>query len=330
MKVLVTGATGYIGRRVAAALLEAGHEVTALVRSTSNISALADGVHAVEGDILDTESLQDAVVGQDAAMHFAAYFDFYATDEKLLYRTNVDGTRNLMNACADASVQRLLYCSTTEVIGPVRFPPGNEDTELSPQFEYARSKIKAEEAIREISKNRGLDHIILRASGVVGEGDMYVGFDIVEAVATGAAPFIPDGETKINMFIHVDDVASAFVAALTSQAAANETIILCPDEAVSWIELFDELAEHTGGKAPRPGLPMILARLGMAVLSRFKGRGRKTFLWHTESIKAVGQCRWYLNDKAKRLLGWKPEFTLIEAFKRAADWYFEQGLLERK
>jgi nucleoside-diphosphate-sugar epimerase len=75
---------------------------------------------------------------------------------------------------------------------------------------------------------------------------------------------------------------------------------------------------------------MFLARFGMAILSRFKGRGRKTFLWHTESIKAVGQCRWYLNDKAKRLMGWQPEITMIDAFKRAADWYFEQGLLERK
>jgi nucleoside-diphosphate-sugar epimerase len=132
------------------------------------------------------------------------------------------------------------------------------------------------------------------------------------------------------MFMHVDDVASAFVAALSSQSALNETIILCPNEAVSWIELFDALAEHTGGKAPRPGLPLFLARLGMAVLSRFKGRGRKTFLWHTESIKAVVQSRWYTNEKAKRLLGWKPEFTVIEAFKRAADWYFEHGYLERK
>ena len=330
MKVLVTGATGFIGRKVVDALVEAGHEVTAFVRNTSNVSGLAEGVHIFEGDLLDTESLKQAVVDQDAVMHFAAYFDFYATDEELLYRTNVEGTKGLMKACADASVQRFIYCSTTEVIGPVRFPPGNEDTELCPQFEYARSKIKAEESIREISKSRNLDHIILRATGVVGEGDMYVGFDIVEAVATGAAPFIPDGETKINMFMHVDDVESAFVAALTSQSALNETIILCPDDAVSWIKLFDELAEHTGGKAPRPGLPMILARLGMAILSRFKGRGRKTFLWHTESIKAVGQSRWYLNDKAKRLLGWKPEFTLIEAFKKAADWYFEQGLLERK
>ncbi|MHA2433177.1 MAG: NAD-dependent epimerase/dehydratase family protein, partial [Candidatus Thorarchaeota archaeon] len=173
MKVLVTGATGFIGRRVATALVEAGHEVTAFVRNTSNVSGLPDRASVLEGDMLDRDSLQRAVIGQDAVAHFAAYFDFYATDVELLYRINVEGTRDLMKACADASVQRFLYCSTTEVIGPVRCPPGNEDTELCPQWDYAKSKNMAEETIREISKSRGLDHIILRASGVVGEGDLY-------------------------------------------------------------------------------------------------------------------------------------------------------------
>ena len=88
----MTGATGFIGRRVVDALVEAGHEVTALVRNTSNIGGLADCVRVFEGDILNPESLQRAVVDQDAVMHFAAYFDFYATDEELLYRTNVEGT----------------------------------------------------------------------------------------------------------------------------------------------------------------------------------------------------------------------------------------------
>ncbi|MHA2040832.1 MAG: NAD-dependent epimerase/dehydratase family protein, partial [Candidatus Thorarchaeota archaeon] len=126
MKVLVTGASGFIGRKLVAALVEEEHEVTAFVRPTSNRAGLPEGIHFAEGEMLDEPSLKSAVLGQDVVIHLAAYFDFYPSDVDLLYRVNIEGPTNLMRACVGTSVSRFIYCSTTEVIGPVRFPPGNE------------------------------------------------------------------------------------------------------------------------------------------------------------------------------------------------------------
>ncbi|MHA2356991.1 MAG: NAD-dependent epimerase/dehydratase family protein, partial [Candidatus Thorarchaeota archaeon] len=185
MKALLTGATGFIGRKLAAAMVEAGHEVTAFVRSTSNRAGLPAGVKFAEGEMLDLDSLRSAVEGQDSVVHLAAYFDFYPNDVELQYRVNVEGTRSLMRACTETSVSRFIYCSTAEAIGPVRFPPGNEDTELRPQFDYAKSKIEAENAIREITEETGLSHIILRPTGVMGEGDLYVMFEVAKELYEG-------------------------------------------------------------------------------------------------------------------------------------------------
>jgi dihydroflavonol-4-reductase len=333
MRVLVTGGTGFIGHRLVDTLVAEGYDVSVLVRSTSDTSRLPTGVKIVEGNLFDIASLKQVIsISQaEAVIHLAAYFDFYPKDKELLYKTNVEGTRNIMNACVGSKVNRFIYCSTTEVIGPVDDPPGDENSELRPQWEYSKSKVMAEEAIREISKETGLNHIILRPTGVVGEGELYVTYDIFEALNSGSVPIIPGkGEGKINMFIYVDDVVSGFILALTSESALNETIILCPDEHITWAELFDSLCEYIGKKPIRKGAPTSLAKVGMSILSRFKGRGRKTFLWHSQTIEAVTQDRWYTNEKAKRLLSWTPQFSMVDGFKKTFDWYIENGYLERK
>ncbi|MHA2069779.1 MAG: NAD-dependent epimerase/dehydratase family protein [Candidatus Thorarchaeota archaeon] len=232
MKILVTGATGFIGRKLIAALVEAEHEVTAFVRPTSNRSGLPEGIRFSEGEMLDETSLKKAVDGHEVVIHLAAYFDFYPIDVDLMYRVNIEGSSNLMRACVGTSVSRFIYCSSTEAIGPVRFPPGNEDTELRPQFDYAKSKVEAECALRDISKETGLDHIILRPTGIMGEGDLYVMYEVAQELNHGKVFALPRNLSAQFMFTHIDDVVSGFVAALTPLTAVNNTIILSPDEAI--------------------------------------------------------------------------------------------------
>ncbi|UCE09040.1 MAG: NAD-dependent epimerase/dehydratase family protein, partial [Candidatus Thorarchaeota archaeon] len=227
MKVLVTGATGYLGRKLIPALIKEGHKVRAFVRSTSNTSGLSADIEIVKGDVLNYASLELAVEGMDVVIHLAAYFDFYPKDKDLLYQVNVEGVRNTMNACVGTSVQRFIYCSSTEAIGPVKYPPGNEDTELNPSFDYGKSKVQAEQAIREITNNTGMAHIVLRPTGIIGEGETYVAFEAIQAVNEGDIPAIPGDGEKTLMFTYVGDVVSGFVAALSGQSALNKTIILC-------------------------------------------------------------------------------------------------------
>ncbi|TFG99992.1 NAD-dependent epimerase/dehydratase family protein [Candidatus Thorarchaeota archaeon] len=330
VKVLVTGATGFLGGKTIDLILKEGHEAVALVRSTSNREGLPKNIEVREADLFDEASLEKAVQGVDAVIHFAAYFNFYPRDEELMFKVNIEGTKNLMNACVGTQVQRFIYCSSTETMGPIRFPPGTEDTELRPDFSYGESKIQAEQAIREISKDTGLAHIILRPTGVMGEGDLYVMYEVAEQLYGGKVFALPSDLSTEFMYTHTDDVVSGFVAALTPMSALNNTIILCPDEPMSWEEFVEVMTTKLGVKPPRLRVPRIFAKFGMILLSPMKNRKKNSFFWHGKSVDMMFATRVYSNEKAKRLLGWAPKVTMVEGFHRAIDWYFENGFLKKR
>ncbi|TFG34473.1 NAD-dependent epimerase/dehydratase family protein [Candidatus Thorarchaeota archaeon] len=330
VKVLITGATGFVGRKLIPRILEEGHEVVALVRSTSNIEGLPKQVEVREADLLDITSLEAAVQDIDAVIHLAAYFDFYPSSVDLMYRVNVEGTKNLMSACVGTKVERFIYCSSTEAIGPVRFPPGNEDTELNPSFDYGHSKVLAEQAVREITKDTNLDHVILRPTGIMGEGDLYTAFEAIEAVNDGAIPVLPGDGNKRLMYTHVDDVVEGFIKALTSKSALNDTFILSPDAGLTYNELFEYVGECCGVKPPTRKIPTKIAKIGIGLLSPLKNRRKTTFLWHMKTVQSMDEDRLYDNCKAKRILGWKPMVTMKDGLKRAIDWYFENGFLKKR
>jgi nucleoside-diphosphate-sugar epimerase len=309
---------------------EEGHEVTALVRRTSDKDVLPKGVIIAEGDMLDESSLEKVVRSQDAVVHLAAYFDFYAKDVGLLYQVNVGGTRSLINNAADAGVKRFVYCSTTEVIGGVKNPPGTEETELRPEWEYSRSKVMGEAVVREATKERGIEHVIIRPTGVLGENDAYVFFEFMKTINDGALPVIPGGGRNYVMFTHVDDVARGLVAALTSKSAKNNTFILCPDNPMTWKEIIVLASDYLGAKPPRISIPPFVAEVAMGLIGLYKNRGgQRTFMWRAQSIKALFEDRWYSNEKAKKLLGWSPKMSMQESIKKALESHIAEGRLVR-
>ncbi len=330
MRILLTGATGFIGRKLARHLVSDGHAVSALVRESSNTASLPDGVRFIEANLLEYSTLEPCVRDVDAVIHLAAYFDFYPSNVDLLYKVNVDGTRNLMNACVGTDVERFIYGSTTEVIGPVRYPPGNEDTELLPQFDYSKSKVMAEQTVRAITKDTGLNHIILRPTGVMGEGDTYTALELIAALNNGEIPVLPGGGEKHIMYTHVDDVVEAFTSAITSSSALNNTFIICPDEPLTYNELIAFLGEKLGVDPPKRRIPTSVAKFGIGLLSPIKNRRKTTFLWHRQTIQSMDEERWYTNKQAKKLLGWSPKISMREGIGRQIEWAWENGLIEKR
>ncbi|MFX1565045.1 MAG: NAD-dependent epimerase/dehydratase family protein [Promethearchaeota archaeon] len=330
MRILVTGATGFIGRKLVSKLIEDQHDVSALVRKTSNVTDLPKTLELIDGDMLDTNSLEKAVQDVDVVIHLAAYFDFYPKDKKLLYRVNVEGTQNLVNACIQASVSRLIYISTTEVIGPVENPPGDESSPLRPQFDYSKSKVEAEEIVRASSLDTALNHVILRPTGVIGEGELYTVFETIQAVNEGQIPMTPGDGEKTLMYTYVEDVISGIIAAIESAEAKNETIILCPDEGMTYNELFEFLGTELGVAPPKRKVPTALAKLGIGILSPFKNRQRTTFLWHMKTVQSMDENRLFSNAKARKLLRWSPKTSMQEALRELIAWYYKHGYLENK
>jgi nucleoside-diphosphate-sugar epimerase len=330
VKILVTGATGFIGKNLVTRLVEESHEVTALVRRTSDVRGIPREIRLVEGDLLDFSSLEMAVEGAEVIIHLAALFDFYPEDVDLLYRVNVEGTRNLVTACKQTAVKRFIYGSTAETTGVVENPPATEKTEPNPMYDYGKSKLLAETVVREEAQGGDFDYIILRPVGVTGPGDFYVGYETIKAISNREISMIPGDGQKHIMFMHVDDVVEGFLAALKTKEGLNETFFLCTDDVFTYEEVFEFVSNHLGVEPPKRKVPVVFAKLGVGLIGVFKHRGKRTYLWHTKSVDAMNSERWYSNEKAKKLLGWKPHMTMAETLTRAIDWYVAEGYVKKQ
>ncbi len=326
----MTGGTGFIGGKLLRRLLDSGHDVKALVRKTSDVGKLPEGVELRYGDLADESSLEDAVKRVDVVLHLAALFDFYPRDVDLMYRVNVDGTRALMNACVGTEVDRFIYCSSTEAIGPVESPPGDEKTPLRPRFQYGHSKVLAENVVRQISSDTGLAHMIIRPTGVFGEGDFYTAYELIKALNDGAVPVLPGNGEKHIMYTYVEDVVEGFVKAVTAEEGLNDTFTLCPDSPMKYKDLVSFLCDTLGVRPPRLWIPTTLAKIGIGLMSPIKNRKKTTFLWHIKTVESMDEERWYSNAHAKAVLGWSPKFSMEEGLKRTIEWYWANNHLVRR
>src|SRR5476651_2081332 len=217
-KILVTGASGFVGSAVARKLLEAGFSVRALVRSSSPRAHLAGlDLEFFEGDLRDRKSLDRATAGMRYLFHVAADYRLWARDKREIFASNVEGTRNLMEAALDAGVERIIYTSSVATIA-IR-SGGMAANETTPLREdqgigaYKRSKIAAERLVEAMVAEQGLPAVIVNPSTPIGPYDVKptpTGRIIVEA-ARGRIPAFVD--TGLNL-VHVDDVAQGHLAAL--------------------------------------------------------------------------------------------------------------------
>jgi dihydroflavonol-4-reductase len=327
MKALVTGATGFVGAAVAKALVGAGWQVRVLVRPGSdraNLQRLT--VQVVDGDLADASSLERALEGCDGLFHVAADYRLGARDPRPLYRTNVDGTRNILGAARTVGVPRIVYTSSVATVGiPAGGAPGDERTPVTLGNmigHYKRSKYLAEEVAREAA-GAGLSVVIVNPSTPVGPGDIKptpTGQLVLDA-ACGRMPAYVD--TGLNI-VHVDDVAAGHLLAF-ERGRAGERYILGGED-MSLRTILAEIAGLTGRKPPRIRLPYG-AVLPMAYLAegfaRLSGRSGRLTL---EGVRMSRKRMFFSSDKAVRDLGyrWRPP---QQAFADALHWFRERGLL---
>ncbi|MEZ0229118.1 MAG: NAD-dependent epimerase/dehydratase family protein [Planctomycetota bacterium] len=297
MKVLVTGATGFVGSEIARELVRQGHQVRVLVRKTSKLDGLKDVPHErVEGDILDRASLDRALEGMEALIHAAANVSARIRDAALIDRVNVEGTRTVLDAAAARPGLRVVYTSSVATIGATETP--SLQTESSPWrsgdgYQYIDAKRRAEEFVLQHAQ-RGLDVVILNPGMVLGPGDIYLGSTrVVLEFLKGRLGWITDGGIS---FCDVRDVAKAHVAALTKGKRGERYIVASMNQT-----LYDALATiaRLSGKRPARRAPWALVWLAASfseLLSVFRehsleelnrpvARYSRLFNW-TDSAKA--------------------------------------------
>ena len=327
MKALVTGATGFVGAAIAKTLLASGWQVRVLARAGSdrgNLRQLAAEV--VEGDLNDLRSLEQALEGCTALFHAAADYRLGARDPRPLYLTNVEGTRNILNAARTAGVQRTVYTSSVATIGiPPDGAPGEERSPvaLSDMIgHYKRSKYLAEEVARDAAR-LGMSVVIVNPSTPVGPGDIKptpTGQLVLDA-ASGRMPAYVD--TGLNI-VHVDDVAAGHLLAF-ERGKTGERYILGGED-MTLRTILEQIARLVGRKPPRIRLPYALVlpiAYAAEAFAQVSGRsGRVT----VEGVRMSRKRMFFSSAKAAAELGyrWRPP---LEAFEDAVRWYRERGLL---
>ena len=245
MRVLVTGASGFLGGHVAAQLRQSGHDVAALVRRPGSEP---EGTRAVQGDLTDAVALSAAVAGErpECVVHLAAEIASQR-DPKRIQAVNVDGMRRLLEACraiGDGEGPRVVFCSTV-VTGDAHGALLDEETPLPVETEYGRSKQAGEAMLRE----SGLPWVVIRPSHVYGPGGWYVEEFVKRLRQPGRFAVIGKGDNLWDV-VRVEDVASAFVECVAG-APAGSTYHVVDDEPITFYDFIALTARALGVGRPR-------------------------------------------------------------------------------
>jgi dihydroflavonol-4-reductase len=326
MTTLVTGATGFIGSAVVRRLLEAGHDVRALVRPISdrrNVSGLP--IDIVVGDLQRPDSLAAALHGCEALFHVAADYRLWVRDDRAMLATNVDGTRRLMNAAGEAGVRRIVYTSSVAVIGHAADGrPADEAAEVRLEDmigPYKRSKFLAEQIVRDLAE-RGLPVVIVNPTAPVGPRDIKptpTGRMIAQAAA-GRLPAYVD--TGLNI-VDVDDVAHGHLLAF-ERGRIGERYIL-GGENMTLREILALIAHLMGRPAPRLRIPYgcaLAVACGAEAWSRLFG-GEP--LANLDAVRMARVPMFFGSTKARDELGFRAR-PAAEALARAVAWFRAIGL----
>jgi dihydroflavonol-4-reductase len=326
MRTFVTGGTGFIGGAVVRWLLEAGHEVKALVRPGTDTRQL-DGlpVERVNGELRDCESLRREIAGCSWIFHVAALYSFWGYRWKDFYETNVEGTRRVLEVARDEGAARVVYTSSISALGvnkdgspATEDTPSNLDDRIGP---YQRSKFLAERVALDFAR-QGLPVIIVNPSSPVGVGDH-------KPTPTGQIVVdFPNGrifgyvDTGLNI-VDVKDVGAGHLAA-AERGQAGERYIL-GGENLSLKQILDLLAEISGRPAVRLRIPHWVAQwwsyldVTMARLNR-----RRIPAATPDKVRLSRRHEFFDPGKAVRELG-LPQTPARVALRKAVDWYRSHG-----
>ena len=330
-RMLVTGASGFVGSAVARALLARGESVRLLVRASSPRTNL-EGLDAevVVGDLLDAASLAPAFEGVRRLYHVAADYRLWARDGEEIVRHNRDGAANVMRAALAAGVERIVYCSSVATLSLHGLAPGaasDETRPLTPETAigaYKRSKVVAERLVEAMVRDEGLPAVIVNPSTPIGPRDVKptpTGRIIVEA-ATGRMPAFVD--TGLNI-AHVDDIAQGHLLAM-DRGRIGERYVLGGED-VELRDLLAEIARLSGRKPPTVALPRgPLFPLAAAAEAVAWATGKEPFVTR-DALKMAAYKMFFSSAKARAELGYTAR-PWREAVGDAYRWFAEQGRLK--
>ncbi len=326
MKCFVTGATGFLGSHVAGQLLAKGADLRLLVRASSRTDNIADlPAERVVGDLRDRESLKRGMAGCEVMFHVAADYRLWAVDGRELYESNVEGTRNVLDAARDSGVRRVVYTSSVATMGFGN--NGRMTDETTPVAlanmigDYKRSKFMAEQLVIEAARG-GQNVVLVNPTTPIGERDIKptpTGRIVVDFLKRKFPAYV---DTGLNL-VDVKECAEGHLLAM-EKAVPGERYIL-GGENLTLKQILDKLAAITGLPSPSIKLPYAVAYATGVVDTLVTGTIRQREPRVTLDSVRMGRKKMFVSSaKAEHILGWNPG-PVDGALRRAVDWFRANG-----
>ena len=331
MTVLVTGASGFLGGRLAEMLVERGEHVRVLARGSSDLRHLSHlQIHTVRGDLDAAAALAEAVRGVRAIYHCAACSTDWAPLQTYI-ATNVRGTQNLLDAAVRAgSVERFVHVSTTDVYGYPQAPCDESAPRRDVGLPYNRTKIQGEEAVWKAHREHELPATVVRPATIFGPRGKDFVVEIAEMLRQRMMLLISNRQVRDGRvrggFTYVDNMATAMMDAAASPATLGRAYNISDGSGATWREYTNALADALGYKRPwlRLSFPaaMALGRTMEIPHGWLKLKGRPLLTRH--AVHLLGQDQEFPTARARADFGFAPRVSLAEGIERSAAWVRSQ------
>ncbi|HZU66465.1 MAG TPA: NAD-dependent epimerase/dehydratase family protein [Ktedonobacteraceae bacterium] len=329
MKVLVTGAAGFLGGHLVDMLLERGDEVRAMVRPVEDSARLRalEGVEVVYGDLTEPETLKRAVQGMQRVYNVAAKTGPWGLED-VYQAINVRGLADLINAAMDAGVQRIVHTSSITVYGhhlhgivTENYPFRAEDNP------YSRTKIAGEKLIGNLVRDRGAPVVIVRPAWIYGPRDMASFGRFVALVESGKGFIIGSGKNIVPV-VYVRDVAQGLIkAGDAGNEAIGQAYTIADDRRVTQAEYLNTIADFLQVPPVSRHVPYLaLYGAGRAAELTWQALGRRKSApppVTTYGITLLGGNQEFSIEKARRELGYEPQFDVIRGVSEGVKWYLD-------
>lgn len=314
--ILVTGATGFVGRFLCAQLLADGQRVRGTILESESQLSLVEGIETVTIGPLGLDTFwEEALTGIDTIIHLAArvhIMDDSAADPLVEFRkVNVDGTTRLAREAARAGVRRFVFISSIKVNGEENINPYTPTSPLSPSDPYGISKWEAEQALHKIDEECGLEIVVVRPTLVYGPGVKANFLNMMEVIYRGfPLPFASIANKR--SLIYVGNLVDALVACALHPDAEGKTYLVSDGEDVSTPELIRRTARALGLPARLFPVPAFLIHLAGSITNKRASVNRLLGSLTVDSSKIRGE------------LGWQPPFTMDEGLLETAEWFLKK------
>jgi nucleoside-diphosphate-sugar epimerase len=310
MKVLVTGGAGYFGEVLTNRLLERGYSIRIFDLNLPITSH--PNIEFVQADIRDSGAILTACGGIDIVFHNVAQVPL-AKDKKLFWSVNRDGTRNLLEACSNRAVKKVVYTSSSAIYGIPKSNPVTEETAPAPIEAYGKAKLAGEELCWEYAR-KGLDVVVIRPRTIVGHGRLGIFQILFEWIYQGKnIPVLGDGKNRYQ-FVHADDLAEACIQAST--LTASDAFNCGTDRFGTMRETLQHLCNYAGTGSKVKSLPMWPM---VAAMNLSSGLGISPLGAYHASM--YGRSFYFDIRKAHTRLGWCPRYSNNEMFVESYQWY---------